>query len=249
MFSRIVRVTFDLLKFLLGIHRLPFTQPTPKKKLAPAAQNPNAEHECPICFLNFDDLNTTVCCTQTICTECYLLVCKTSPSPCPFCSKDGLDVIFDVEASEKSKQKMMMTPNAVSTHSSTPSTGPDSSAKNKTPVFVPLASVSDRQSIEREIQQQRSRSRADEYYERIHRSSSSSSRRLRGASGRERRTADPSENLGPELHAEGSRGELHDVDIITQLMGDRRLARQQLMEAQRIEEMMLLEVHYSISTW
>lgn len=53
-----------------------------------------AWQECPICFLYYSQINSTVCCHANICTECYLQVRpqtatttkQTSPIPCPFCN-------------------------------------------------------------------------------------------------------------------------------------------------------------------
>jgi len=44
--------------------------------------------ECPICFQFYPSVNRTECCSQLICTECYLQVKNPKhDSPCPFCCK------------------------------------------------------------------------------------------------------------------------------------------------------------------
>ena len=46
------------------------------------------DHECPICFLHYSQVNVTQCCQADICTECYLQVRpqKERTSICPFCN-------------------------------------------------------------------------------------------------------------------------------------------------------------------
>jgi len=70
--------------------------------LYPGTQEPDLSREdleeCPICFLYYTGgLNRVKCCKQSVCSECYLQVKKpnvTEVSTCPFCNKEGFDVIF-----------------------------------------------------------------------------------------------------------------------------------------------------------
>jgi len=51
--------------------------------------------ECPICFLQYTQINVATCCAASICTECYLQVhphTKETPVTCPFCNTPGFDV-------------------------------------------------------------------------------------------------------------------------------------------------------------
>lgn len=52
------------------------------------------DQECPICFLNYRQVNVTKCCQAAICTECYLQVRpqKDKSSSCPFCNCNRLAV-------------------------------------------------------------------------------------------------------------------------------------------------------------
>lgn len=38
-----------------------------------AVERPQTE-ECPICFMHYQGVNRTVCCSKPLCTECYLQV-------------------------------------------------------------------------------------------------------------------------------------------------------------------------------
>ena len=54
--------------------------------------------ECPICFLNYNEINRVDCCQQNICTDCYVTVRNTMPDPekciCPFCNKTGFKITY-----------------------------------------------------------------------------------------------------------------------------------------------------------
>lgn len=52
------------------------------------------DQECPICFLNYTEINITKCCQAVLCTECYLQVKpqKDRGSCCPFCNHSKLSV-------------------------------------------------------------------------------------------------------------------------------------------------------------
>jgi hypothetical protein len=70
------------------------------------SDSPDDASECPICFLNFEELNMVTCCKQMICSECYLLVKKTAARennnrPCPFCSISNLTVIYTPQLMSK----------------------------------------------------------------------------------------------------------------------------------------------------
>jgi hypothetical protein len=57
-------------------------------------RTPEATQECPICFLYYEDINTTKCCSANICTECFLQVRpqKDKHSACPFCNQQKLNI-------------------------------------------------------------------------------------------------------------------------------------------------------------
>jgi len=55
-----------------------------------------SDQECPICFLNYSEINMLNCCKATICTECYLQVqCPiTRSNPCPFCNRPKMSIVI-----------------------------------------------------------------------------------------------------------------------------------------------------------
>ena len=68
------------------------------------------DQECPICFLNYRQVNVTKCCHAAICTECYLQVRpqKDKASVCPFCNHSKLEVTVAKELDDdavKSRQR------------------------------------------------------------------------------------------------------------------------------------------------
>ena len=81
-------------------------------KLAPPTQGEDdptktATEECPICFLYFPTMNSSKCCSQSICTSCYLQVRPQSGgSECPFCSVED----FEAEACECKEECKIDTP-------------------------------------------------------------------------------------------------------------------------------------------
>ena len=83
-----------------------------KGKLAPPSKGeddptPTATEECPICFLYFPTINASKCCSQSICTSCYLQVRPQSGgSECPFCSVED----FAAEACECKEECKIDTP-------------------------------------------------------------------------------------------------------------------------------------------
>ncbi|XP_073000209.1 E3 ubiquitin-protein ligase GW2-like [Typha latifolia] len=53
--------------------------------------------ECPICFLYYPSLNRSVCCSKSICTECFLQVKlpqSTRSAKCPFCKTTNFSVEY-----------------------------------------------------------------------------------------------------------------------------------------------------------
>jgi hypothetical protein len=73
----------------------------------PPAEETDGQHECPICFFHYAQINVTVCCQASICTECYLQLqpyqkpnastsaqklAKTQLNVCPFCNAPKLSV-------------------------------------------------------------------------------------------------------------------------------------------------------------
>ena len=70
-----------------------------EKKLAPIFKGDDSSSEeldeCPICFLNYPYVNTTRCCKQEICTECFLQIRSTrKPISCPFCNLNEFNVFY-----------------------------------------------------------------------------------------------------------------------------------------------------------
>lgn len=140
--------------------------------------------ECPICFLNYEDLNVATCCKQLICTDCYLLVKhsalqESSRCPCPFCSTESLNVVFtpkrnaipavsesfnlsnglNLEGSSSSISSSS-TCSRTDGYETTSSYGADATHKMvamPSNINVPLSSINDRKDIETAIQQQRLR--------------------------------------------------------------------------------------------
>lgn len=73
----------------------------------PPSKETDGQHECPICFFHYSQINVTVCCQASICTECYLQLqpyqkpnasstahkpAKTQVNVCPFCNAPKLSV-------------------------------------------------------------------------------------------------------------------------------------------------------------
>lgn len=58
------------------------------------------ETECPICFLNYAQVNKTKCCQASLCTECYLQVRPPKEKiVCPFCHSANLAVTLQQKLS------------------------------------------------------------------------------------------------------------------------------------------------------
>uniref|UniRef100_A0A7S3PNQ8 RING-type domain-containing protein n=1 Tax=Aplanochytrium stocchinoi TaxID=215587 RepID=A0A7S3PNQ8_9STRA len=83
-----------------------------EKKIAPRWPGSDNEDfikcsdECPICFLFYPSVNVTNCCSQLICTECYLQLQTPSKEEnlCPFCCK-RFTVTFSGPRSEHTIRK------------------------------------------------------------------------------------------------------------------------------------------------
>lgn len=74
------------------------------------------DRECPICFLNYSEINETVCCQATVCTECYLQIRpqREKQSSCPFCNNNKLTIKVakslaekDVKIRDEDEQRIM----------------------------------------------------------------------------------------------------------------------------------------------
>ncbi|KAI8886026.1 hypothetical protein K501DRAFT_178592 [Backusella circina FSU 941] len=63
-------------------------------------KKPNYTCECPICFLYYpSSMNKTQCCDNTLCTDCFLQLKRSSTTPlipavCPFCVQPNLGVLY-----------------------------------------------------------------------------------------------------------------------------------------------------------
>jgi hypothetical protein len=71
-----------------------------QQKIAPRVRGtedrkaPN-ESECPICFMHYPLVNTTSCCHQPICSECFLQVRPPRrQTACPFCNSNEFSVSY-----------------------------------------------------------------------------------------------------------------------------------------------------------
>ena len=63
--------------------------------------------ECPICFLYYPpNTNTSRCCEQPLCTECFVQMkraeatithLESEPAACPFCMEPDFGVIYEVQ--------------------------------------------------------------------------------------------------------------------------------------------------------
>ena len=69
-----------------------------------------AGEECPICFLQYPTLNRSLCCKQSICTECYIMVSrryaidKTQRQiACPFCKASPYKVVYKGKLTEQER--------------------------------------------------------------------------------------------------------------------------------------------------
>lgn len=74
------------------------------------------DQECPICFLNYSEINVISCCKATICSECYLQIQdpRSMDTPCPFCNQPRMEVKVakcldedDVTKREEEEQKVI----------------------------------------------------------------------------------------------------------------------------------------------
>jgi len=69
----------------------------------------DCNQECPICFLNYREINKTKCCGANICTECYLQVRpqKDKQACCPFCNaaKVGVTVAKKLSSEQVEQQR------------------------------------------------------------------------------------------------------------------------------------------------
>mmetsp|Transcript_25062 Transcript_25062/g.37029 ORF Transcript_25062/g.37029 Transcript_25062/m.37029 type:complete len:537 (+) Transcript_25062:53-1663(+) len=75
-----------------------------------------SDQECPICFLQYAEINVTQCCKANLCTECFLQVKpqKEKTSICPFCNHPRMCILIasrlgaeDIEERETKEQKMI----------------------------------------------------------------------------------------------------------------------------------------------
>lgn len=59
-----------------------------------ASRKSQGDFECLICFCTYQEINTSICCSNEICTECYLQVKpqRTASVQCPFCNATRLKV-------------------------------------------------------------------------------------------------------------------------------------------------------------
>ena len=155
----------------------PSSWPDSLQELAPRKKwgEEEGDEECPICFLNFVRLNTAVCCSQSICTDCYLLVKTGKMDHCPFCQICNLKVTYKtpeivaVEEMIGGNTKMggfsLLETSSTCTTSTTTTSRPISAAYHSynSPLSskVIMATVSDRKQLEMEIQSSRQKYKED----------------------------------------------------------------------------------------
>ncbi|KAI8142989.1 hypothetical protein BJV82DRAFT_669120 [Fennellomyces sp. T-0311] len=78
--------------------RLPWE--LPQRQSAPAVLRSEKIIECPICLLYYPThINYSRCCSQPICTECFLQLKRSSKTPlqpvsCPFCVRSEFGVVY-----------------------------------------------------------------------------------------------------------------------------------------------------------
>ncbi|KAI9638399.1 uncharacterized protein MKK02DRAFT_42787 [Dioszegia hungarica] len=73
--------------------------------------------ECPICFLNYPpNINTSRCCQQPLCTECFVQIkrgdatlthLESDPACCPYCMETDFGVIYERPPTPTSTQRSM----------------------------------------------------------------------------------------------------------------------------------------------
>ena len=155
-----------------------------KRSLAPTETvDDTSGEECPICFQSFDALNTSTCCKQRLCTECFMLVGTTLPDDvvrthirelvCPFCNQDGFDAVYahdstdetgNVVLDDNSYQDMMLSDTAKNLSIQSSDIGgetvrgthsPPKAGTSKSLPVTPVCSKEDRHEIERKIASQR----------------------------------------------------------------------------------------------
>ncbi len=65
--------------------------------LCPFYKESSNEEECPICFLEFKQYNTTNCCHSKLCTDCFVQMKPLTADDeigCPFCNHKPLSVVY-----------------------------------------------------------------------------------------------------------------------------------------------------------
>ena len=119
------------------------------------------DSECPICFLNYTGLNSISCCKGKICTQCYLDLksSKGKKLTCPYCSTSKYTVTYtenttSIETNPANKKSKSSKENLIQSEYQSPPTPAYITPVKNTPPIV-FASISDRQSIEKEVRGQR----------------------------------------------------------------------------------------------
>lgn len=165
--------------------------------------------ECPICFMNYEALNKTVCCKAAICTNCFLQMknSRVQQSNCPFCTVDMFNVTYSEQRRESAAASDKdLTPEKIDRKSpptTTPSNANSSSGKKSPAMPVPTSSKEERKALESQIQQQRAGDRSYHTYET--RSSSYANTPARSTNSRFHASSSSSGNRrGLSNHASGS---------------------------------------------
>lgn len=139
-----------------------------EKRCAPRFRGLDEEapstEECPICF-NYvakAGLNTSTCCKQRLCTECFLQVqLPTLQNDCPFCQRPRFSISYTVPSPEALGQAKALHAPRRSRRSATPSS-PTNAVPISSPIYVGrpppiesaslrVASVADRVRVEEEM--------------------------------------------------------------------------------------------------
>lgn len=110
--------------------------------------------ECPICFLYYKVVNSSTCCHQPICTECYLKVRqpRRPPTDCPFCGRDRFSALV-------SHEETKLASSSVHAKSSPVDIPREESKEMPAELESPVASVEERAKLEERMRAQLEESR------------------------------------------------------------------------------------------
>ena len=122
----------------------------------------------PICFVNYEALNTVSCCKGNICTSCYVDLkshkTHSKKTECPFCNSVGYSISYTKlgkinesclnDENVNTRNENLNTSICSNNKTQTPTNTPLKTSTKSTPCMV-FASVEDRLELEKEIKGQR----------------------------------------------------------------------------------------------